>query len=133
MVRSESAADRRRSWRRDWRNTEYVVAVAEAVQSLPGKVSTIVLTLRACHGSNSNTSPGWTRQYVNYQINGAKVRAALPEKVTTIVVTEAQAHEFGKVAPVERERALKSIVESGEPVTSRRDQTASAAAADQKE
>ena len=60
---------------------------------------------------------GWTRQYVNYQIAGAKVRAELPEKVATIVTTEAQARELGKIAASDRAGVVQAIVGSGKALT----------------
>jgi len=60
---------------------------------------------------------GWTRQYVNYQIAGAKVRAELPEKVATIVTTEAQARELGKIPANDRAGVVQAIVGSGKALT----------------
>jgi len=60
---------------------------------------------------------GWTRQYVNYQIAGAKVRAELPEKVATIVATEAQARELARVQPEHRAGVIQAIADEGKPVT----------------
>ena len=47
---------------------------------------------------------GWNRTYAHYMIEGAEVVKALPEKVFTIVNTEAAARELGK-APVEQRPA----------------------------
>ncbi len=60
---------------------------------------------------------GWTRQYVNYQIAGARVKAALPEKVATMVATERQARELGKVPTERRADVVEGIVAEGKPVT----------------
>ena len=62
---------------------------------------------------------GWTRQYVNYQIAGAKVKAELPEKVATIVATEAQARELGKIPADDRAGVVQAIVDEGKPVTAK--------------
>ncbi len=60
---------------------------------------------------------GWTRQYVNYQIAGAKVTAALPEKVATIVATESQARELAKAPAGKRAEVVQAVVDEGKPVT----------------
>jgi hypothetical protein len=62
---------------------------------------------------------GWTRQYVNFQIAGAKVKAELPEKVATMVATERQARELGKVPAEKRAEVVQAIVDEGKPVTAK--------------
>ena len=60
---------------------------------------------------------GWNRTYAHYMIEGAEVVKSLPEKVFTIVNTEAAARELGK-APVEQRAAiLEAVVADGTPVT----------------
>ena len=45
---------------------------------------------------------GWTRRYTEYVIAGAEAVRALPDKVRTIVLSEAVARELAKVDPEQR-------------------------------
>ncbi|MEI6196902.1 MAG: hypothetical protein WCS42_21505 [Verrucomicrobiota bacterium] len=60
---------------------------------------------------------GWSRQYVNYQIAGALIKAELPAKVTTMVVTERQTRELAKVPAEQRAGVIQAIADEGKPVT----------------
>ncbi len=62
---------------------------------------------------------GWTKQYVNYQIAGAKVKAELPEKVATMVATERQARELAKIPAEDRAGVVRAEVDWGKPLTRR--------------
>jgi hypothetical protein len=61
---------------------------------------------------------GFTKTYANNLIAGADVVKQLPEKLTTIVVSEGQARELAKVPAEKRVEVLKAAQESG-PVTAK--------------
>lgn len=51
---------------------------------------------------------GFTKSYCNYLIDGAKIVQSLPKKLATIVATESQARELGKVPEPDRPKVLKA-------------------------
>ncbi len=60
---------------------------------------------------------GWEKRYTNYVIAGAEAVRSLPEKLGTIVPTEAAARELAKVEPSQRAGVVQAIVDQGKPVT----------------
>ena len=53
---------------------------------------------------------GWERRYTDYVIAGAEAVKSLPEKVSTIVLSEAATRELGKAEPGEREAVVRAII-----------------------
>jgi hypothetical protein len=62
---------------------------------------------------------GWNKSYAYYMIDSAEVVKALPDKVSTMVDTERQARELGKVEPEQRAAVLEAVVAEGKPVTAK--------------
>jgi hypothetical protein len=62
---------------------------------------------------------GWNKSYAYYMIDSAEVVKALPEKVSTIVDSEAAARELAKVEPEQRAVVVEEIVAEGKPVTAK--------------
>jgi hypothetical protein len=62
---------------------------------------------------------GWEKRYTNYVIAGAEAVTSLPEKLGTIVPTEAAARELAKVEPTQRAGVVQAIVDQGKAVTAK--------------
>src|ERR1041384_305124 len=60
---------------------------------------------------------GWNKSYAYYMIDSAEVVKALPEKVSTIVDTEAAARELGKAPSEQRAGIIEAVVAEGKEVT----------------
>ena len=60
---------------------------------------------------------GWEKRYTNYVIAGADAVKSLPEKVGTIVPSEAAARELARVPTEQRVEIVQAIAAEGRPVT----------------
>jgi hypothetical protein len=65
---------------------------------------------------------GWTKRWINQQIQSAEVIRELPKSVGTMVpelTNERQVRELGKVMPEKRAEVLEHAAATGEPLTAR--------------
>jgi hypothetical protein len=60
---------------------------------------------------------GWERRYTDYVIAGAEAVKSLPEKVSTIVLTETAARELAKIPTEQRAEVVQTVAAEGKPVT----------------
>ena len=60
---------------------------------------------------------GWARRYTDYVIAGAEAVKSLPEKVSTIVLSEAAARELAKIPNEQRAEIVQSIAAQDKGVT----------------
>ena len=60
---------------------------------------------------------GWERRYTDYVIAGAEAVKSLPEKVSTIVLTETAARELAKIPAEQRAEVVETVAAEGKPVT----------------
>jgi hypothetical protein len=60
---------------------------------------------------------GWEKAYANHVIRAADAVKCLPENLATIVATEGQARELGKIPAEHRAGVVQAIVDEGKSVT----------------
>ncbi len=60
---------------------------------------------------------GWEKAYANHMVRAAIVVQSLPEKVATIVATESQARELGRIPTENRAEVIEGIIAEGQPLT----------------
>ena len=60
---------------------------------------------------------GWEKAYANHMVRAAIVVQSLPGKVATIVATESQARELGRIPAEHRAEVIEGIIAEGQPVT----------------